>query len=938
LLSSLLAPVAAMATTPCYRIDDTGYYPANTLAAGNRFDYTTTPTSTVPCAGAVLIQEGVVGIAPTAFQHNSGVTSITLPSSLATIGEYAFQDMSQLTSISFPATGSLTTIGGSAFIDTPLLTSITLPRGARYIDPQAFSGATGLVAINVSEPNPYFSSEDGVLFNDDKTTLVAYPSAKTSTSYTVPNNVTAIGAYAFGSVITPRTGVLTDIILPNGLTSIGEGAFKNSSNLRNVNIPSTVTSLGAYAFESATSVASVSLPEGLLTIGDGAFAFATSLSQLVIPTTVTSLGQGALDGASSLTSLTLPGNLSQPQDGLFSDLSALSSIAFNSPSSIYRVEDGVLFNTALTTLYRYPATKAGSTYQIPSSVTTIARGSFKGAQLLTSITIPSTVTTVEYESFKDTVLLGHVTFGASVLDSINFEFDGIFGSSVTEVTIASGATAIPEYGFGGAEALQTVRIPSTLTTIGIDAFRNATSLSSVIFAPNSQLTEIRSHAFRNASSLESFDFPSALTSIGNSAFRGATALEAITIPATVTGIDGSAFRGTTALVSVNFEAGSQLEYIADCAFCGASSLETITIPALVLDLGWAVFEYATSLRTVFFAPNSRLQTIGGDIFYGASSLQSISIPATVEYLGSNAFSDATSLSSITIPASVSEIADWTFNGATALTSFYFLGDAPTVSPSSTHAFTGVPASAKAYIQPGATGFGNVGDLWNGLTVEISPYVGAPPVQYPSQNQNQNQNQNQIAPASSPIAPVINTSLGRIVISSNATSFAIVGGNMASITSIKVGGKETKFANQGLGGVVVDFKPTTTGSYDIVIVHAGGTISLLGFAQVVKPYDLTRTVKISQFVGNRPTLAGLRALDRAFLADKTANRLSCVATVASDSSVEEVALAEARAKRSCQRIVNHSRNIDSANVQILKDGKPGSKTVIVVTFDRTLDGK
>lgn len=923
-----------MATTPCYRIDDTGYYPANTLAAGNRFDYTTTPTATVPCSGSVLIQEGVVGIAPTAFQHNSGVTSITLPSSLVTIGEYAFQDMSQLTSISFPATGSLTTIGASAFIDTPLLTSITLPQGARYIDPQAFSGATGLVAINVSEPNPYFSSEDGVLFNDDKTTLVAYPSAKTATSYTVPNTVTAIGAYAFGSVMTPRTGVLTDIILPEGLTSIGEGAFKNSSNLRNVNIPSTVTSLGAYAFESATSVASVSLPAGLLTIGDGAFAFATSLSQLVIPTTVTSLGYGALDGASSLTSLTLPGDLSQPQDGLFSDLSALSSIVFNSPSSIYRVEDGVLFNTALTTLYRYPATKAGSTYQIPSSVTTIARGSFKGAQLLTSLTIPSTVTTVEYDSFLDTALLSHVTFGASVLDSPNFEFDGIFGSSVTEVTIAPGATSIPEYGFGGAEALQTVRIPSSVTTIGIDAFRNATSLSSVIFAPNSQLTEIGGRAFEGASSLESFSFPSSLTTIGPSAFRDATALEAITIPAAVTEILTSAFRGTTALASVTFEAGSQLEYIDNCAFCGASSLETITIPALVLELGDEVFEYATSLRTVFFAQNSRLQTIGDGIFYGASSLQSISIPATVENLGSNAFSDATSLSSITIPASVSEIADWTFNGATSLTSFYFLGDAPTVSPNSTHAFTGVPASAKAYIQPGATGFGNVGDLWNGLTVEISPYVGAPPVQYPSQNQNQQQ----ITPASAPIAPVIDTSLGRIVISSNATSFAIVGGNMASITSIKVGGKETKFTNQGLGGVVVDFKPVTTGSYDIVIVHAGGTISLLGFAQVLKPYELTRTVKISQFVGNRPTLAGLRALDRAYLADKTANRLSCVATVASDSSVEEIALAEARAKRSCQRIVNHSRNIDSANVQVLKDGNPGSKMVIVVTFDRTLDGK
>jgi hypothetical protein len=161
--------------------------------------------------------------------------------------------------------------------------------------------------------------------------------------------------------------------------------------------------------------------------------------------------------------------------------------------------------------------------------------------------------------------------------------------------------------------------------------------------------------------------------------------------------------------------------------------------------------------------------------------------------------------------------------------------------------------------------------------------------------------------------------------------------MGSIISIKVGGKESKFASSSLGGVLVDFKPATTGSQDIVIVHAGGTLHLLGFAQVVKPYELTRTVRISQFVGNRPTLAGMRALDRSYLAGKTANLLTCVATVASDASADEVALSEARAKASCQRVVNYSKHIDSADIQVVKDGKPGSKMVLNVTFDRTLDG-
>jgi hypothetical protein len=112
----------------------------------------------------------------------------------------------------------------------------------------------------------------------------------------------------------------------------------------------------------------------------------------------------------------------------------------------------------------------------------------------------------------------------------------------------------------------------------------------------------------------------------------------------------------------------------------------------------------------------------------------------------------------------------------------------------------------------------------------------------------------------------------------------------------------------------------------------------GLIQVIKPYALTRTLKITKFVGERPTLAGIAAIEQAYLAGTTANILTCVATVASDAPAEEIALTETRAKATCQRVVNYSKYIKTADVQIKKDGAAGSKPVLAVTFDRTLTGK
>jgi uncharacterized repeat protein (TIGR02543 family) len=209
-------------------------------------------------------------------------------------------------------------------------------------------------------------------------------------------------------------------------------------------------------------------------------------------------------------------------------------------------------------------------------------------------------------------------------------------------------------------------------------------------------------------------------------------------------------------------------------------------------------------------------------------------------------------------------------------------------------------------------------------------IGAPP------QQQQQQNQQQVTASVRP-APAFNIT-NRPAVSANGQTLTLNGENLSDVTAVKVAGKEAKISKKASGEIVIDVPAGTEGFPDVELLHAGGAITMQGLIQVIKPYSLTRSLNINKFVGNRPTLAGIAAIEQAYLAGITANILTCVATVASDASAEEIAKTETRANATCQRVVNYSKYIKTADVQIKKDGAAGSKPVLAVTFDRTLDGK
>ena len=175
----------------------------------------------------------------------------------------------------------------------------------------------------------------------------------------------------------------------------------------------------------------------------------------------------------------------------------------------------------------------------------------------------------------------------------------------------------------------------------------------------------------------------------------------------------------------------------------------------------------------------------------------------------------------------------------------------------------------------------------------------------------------------------------IEVSTLGQSLKLKGENLNDINSVTVGGKVLKITNKTDNELVLEIPAGPEGYLNLEIIHAYGTIAMQGLIEAVKPYTLTRSIKITKFVGNRPTVAGLSALFKVYRAGTTANILHCVVTVASDASIEALAKAESLAKATCQRVVGYSKYIKAAQIQIKKDGLAGSKPVLEITFDRTL---
>ena len=526
------------------------------------------------------------------LSETTGVTSINYS---------AFQKCGSLTSVTIGK--EVTTISDNAFSGCSNLISITIPDSVTTIGQSAFNGCSSLTNFNVSTNNTNFStSDDGtILYNKDKTTLIAYPSA---------------------------TGVVT---IDNSVTTIGSYAFQGCKNLTSVTIPDSVSEIGQFAFAGCSNLTSVTIPDDVKSISNQAFGGCSSLTSVIIGNSVESINELAFVGCSSLTRF----------------------IVSENNANFSTSEDGkILYNKNKTTLIAYPS--ATGVVTIDNSVTTIGSYAFYGCTGLESVTIPNGVTTIGQSAFNGCTGLTSVTIPAGVKEIWSGVFYGC--SSLKSVTIPAGVTTIGMNAFKNCSSLTTVNYKGTqeewnqkiINGIGRgnDYLKNAetknfnaiTVTASDVSDTISNLTEGGSYTIivtgeisdatildikgalqskSNAKVNLDLSGTTGLTSIVKQAFYGCTGLTSVTIGDSVEEIGEWAFLGCTGLTSVTINVTS----IGYAAFDGCSNLASVTIGDSVTKIGVSAFNGCSGLKSVTFTDTSTWYYTDNDSYNGGAVVE-----------------------------------------------------------------------------------------------------------------------------------------------------------------------------------------------------------------------------------------------------------------------------------------------------------------------------
>lgn len=707
---------------------------------------------------SIIIGDDVTILGNSVFNNLKSLTSVVLGESLMEIGNNAFQGCTGLTSITIP--DNVTYIGSNAFQGCTGLTSISFGDGVQDVGEKAFQQCTKLTSVNINDISSW--CETRFVDNYSNPLYLAkhlYLNGTEITDLTIPGSVSSIGNNVFYGYTS-----LTSVSIENGVSSIGTNAFYNCSNLSSVYIPNSVVNIEYNAFQNCSKLNSVYISDvaswcGIsfnnntanpLYYAKKIYLNDLELKRLIIPSDVTTIGKYAFLNCTSIESVTIPNRITTVGLDAFSgctglnsvyinNLSTWSVIAFNSQSSnpLYYARQLFLNDEKLTDLI------------IPDDISSIGQNAFINCTSITSLTIPSNITAIGDNAFTGCNGLSSVIINSNEIVSTNYtynyNFNNIFSSSVQEYVLGDHITNIGDYVFYNGDAISSVTLPMSITSIGNAAFRDCNGLISINIPDG--VVDIKDYAFYRCDNLTSITLPNSLRTIGISAFDNCKKLTSIEIPADVTSIGQSAFTYCSGLLSITmpssisttkldeiFNACTSLKtvkfrnkesfegclsilcskrysvasatfYLNDAvitditipngidnictdafsgckfeqiiipnsvnsiesnAFKGSLYLRKVSLPSNIASMGSSVFSNCIELQDVNIPVN--LITIGNNSFEGCNSLSKISIPEGVESIGAYAFKNCSSLDSIASPNTLKTIGEGAFTSCSSLVS------------------------------------------------------------------------------------------------------------------------------------------------------------------------------------------------------------------------------------------------------------------------------
>ena len=681
----------------------------------------------------VVIPENVSIIDDYAFEGQGGLTSVTIPGSVTNIGEGAFYACSSLTNVTIPS--SVASVGDWAFSECDALSydSQTVPgvkvvdgwafdyepdlsgdvdlTGVRGIVGGAFGGCSGITGVRI--PN-------GVASIGNST----FQECLSLTNAVIPNSITHIGEYAFSDC------GLISVTIPVSVTSIGDKAFSYCANLTVASIPQCLC-LGSDSEMNFTGagfeyVTNLVINDGVTNIGENAFCDCSCLASVTIPNSVTDIGDGAFSGCSGLTSVTIPSSVTNIGYGAFHVCNNLADAYL--PKALEGTFDfyDVFYDYDTTTVHYYSGVEPTC-----CTVTLNVNGGVELSETNIAVVVGETIGSLPEPTHSDATLgfMGWFTAaegGALVISRtavssnatvyahwgaeqselyycVDEDVDGNLGVWITEDTIdgysgLSGDLVIPsrlameiggdecyslpvvgidDYAFGGT-VITSVDIPNGVTSIGESVFSDCENLTSVVIPAS--VTNIGEYAFGSCYGLTNVFFLGNAPIIGDGCFYAAGS--------------GSDVGICTAYVKRNSTGwgvripGIRISYLENTEVVGGytwyydvygdvaevydvspAPVGSITIPSMlggypVTSIGSYMFNYSDDDGDALISvtiPTS-VTNIGEYAFYYCSGLTSMTIPESVTNIGECAFYGCSGLTSLTIPESVTKIGEGAFNG------------------------------------------------------------------------------------------------------------------------------------------------------------------------------------------------------------------------------------------------------------------------------------